>query len=150
MGERFTAALMLGPRPMDDLGEDPGAVQDTAPSMFPWAPNSSQREGQDRILLHCPPDDHCSTKCCLNDRLTVAHWQLVAWRRGHGRPKQQLGRTINRHVVIVAWLCGGEGLACGVTGTYQRGRAMGCEWLCSVKILQKDKKMPCSEKYGER
>ena len=88
MGERFTAALRLGPRPMDDLGEDPGTVQDTAPSLFPWAPNSSQGEGQDRILLHCPPDVHHSTKCCLNDRLTVALWQLVAWRRGHCRANQ--------------------------------------------------------------
>ena len=58
MEERFTAALRLGPRPVDDLGEDPGALQDTAPSLFPGAPNSSQGEGQDRIFLPCPPHEH--------------------------------------------------------------------------------------------
>lgn len=50
MGERFTAASRLGPRPVDDLGEDPGALQDTAPSLFPGGPKSSQGQGQDCIF----------------------------------------------------------------------------------------------------
>ena len=75
-------------RPVGGLGKGSGALQDTAPSLFPGPPNSVtgsrlgelegpvRRLGSASYLTLPPPDDHCTADCWLNgptrSSLTVA------------------------------------------------------------------------------
>lgn len=61
-----------------------GALQDTAPRLFPGAPSfpagrqpeelaGTEGGGWTQLLPHSPPNDHHSTNRGRNDPLTVAH-----------------------------------------------------------------------------
>ena len=75
-----------GMRPVGVPSEGSGALQDTAPRLFPGTTPPSfpadpqpgalagtKGEGWIQLLPHSPPDDHHSTDSWLNDLLTVAH-----------------------------------------------------------------------------
>ena len=61
---RFTTASRPGPRPVGGPSKGSGALQDTAPSLFPVAHTAhlpGKLERRTHLLPHSLPDDHHST-----------------------------------------------------------------------------------------
>ena len=94
-GKRFTTA----PRP--GLHQWVGALQDTAPSLFPGSlssptgprlgnrPEGPREKARIWVLPHCPPDDHYSTDLWLNPQLRWSFINSCSLRGGtYCRPNQ--------------------------------------------------------------
>ena len=128
MGERSTATTRPGPRLVEGLSKDSGALKDIVPSLFPGpsspptGPGLSKLDGlQEKawiyLLPHSLPDDPHTIDPWPNYSPSGSSWRLLVG-RAHWATEQWLNKT-----------------CCLVTVSRVRRHSNGCYLLRTVLIL---------------